>query len=69
MRHSTASTKVFTSAVFVKEQENTFRKTIRRAFGYHLFENFRMHDIAEKGNLPPIFHKSKVKWNNLLYFY
>ena len=36
----------------VEGLNNAIRGTIRRAFGYHVFENFRLHVIAEHGNLP-----------------
>ena len=42
----------FTSAV-VEGLNNAIRGTIRRAYGYHLFENFRLHVMVEFGNLPP----------------
>jgi transposase len=42
----------FTSAV-VEGLNNAIRGTIRRAYGYHLFENFRLHVMVEYGNLPP----------------
>lgn len=43
----------FTSAV-VEGLNNAIRGTIRRAYGYHLFENFRLHVMVEHGNLPAI---------------
>lgn len=46
-----------TSAV-VEGLNNAIRGTIRRAFGYHVFENFRLHVMVEHGKLaapsPPI---------------
>ena len=42
----------FTSAV-VEGLNNAIRGTIRRAYGYHLFENFRLHVMVEYGNLSP----------------
>jgi transposase len=36
----------------VEGLNNAIRGTIRRAFGYHVFENFRLHVMAEHGNLP-----------------
>lgn len=42
----------FTSAV-VEGLNNAIRGIIRRAFGYHVFETFRLHVIVEQGNLPP----------------
>ena len=42
----------YTSAV-VEGLNNAIRGTIRRAYGYHLFENFRLHVMVEHGNLPP----------------
>ena len=41
----------FTSAV-VEGLNNAIRGIIRRAFGYLLFENFRLHVLVEHGNLP-----------------
>lgn len=41
----------FTSAV-VEGINNAIRGTIRRAFGYHVFEHFRLHVMVEHGNLP-----------------
>jgi transposase len=41
----------FTSAV-VEGLNNAIRGTIRRAFGYLVFENFRLHVMVEHGNLP-----------------
>jgi transposase len=41
----------FTSAV-VEGLNNAIRGTIRRAFGYHVFENFRLHVMVEHGSLP-----------------
>jgi transposase len=41
----------FTSAV-VEGLNNAIRGTIRRAFGYHIFEHFRLHVLVEHGNLP-----------------
>jgi transposase len=41
----------FTSAV-VEGLNNAIRGTIRRAYGYHVFENFRLHVMVEHGNLP-----------------
>lgn len=41
----------FTSAV-VEGMNNAIRGTIRRAFGYHVFEHFRLHVMVEHGNLP-----------------
>ncbi len=41
----------FTSAV-VEGLNNAIRAIIRRAFGYILFENFRLHVMVEHGNLP-----------------
>jgi len=42
----------------VEGLNNAIRGTIRRAFGYHVFENFRLHVMVELGNLaapfPPI---------------
>ena len=40
-----------TSAV-VEGLNNAIRGTIRRAYGYILFENFRLHVMVEHGNLP-----------------
>jgi transposase len=42
----------FTSAV-VEGLNNAIRGIIRRAFGYHVFETFRLHVMVEQGNLPP----------------
>lgn len=42
----------FTSAV-VEGLNNAIRGIIRRAYGYHLFENFRLHVMVEYANLPP----------------
>jgi transposase len=41
----------FTSAV-VEGLNNAIRGTIRRAYGYHVFENFRLHVMVEHGKLP-----------------
>jgi transposase len=41
----------FTSAV-VEGLNNAIRGTIRRAYGYHCFEHFRLHVLVEHGNLP-----------------
>ena len=41
----------FTSSV-VEGLNNAIRGTIRRAFGYHVFEHFRLHALVEHGNLP-----------------
>jgi len=41
----------FTSAV-VEGLNNAIRGTIRRAYGYHVFEHFRLHVMVEHGNLP-----------------
>jgi transposase len=41
----------FTSAV-VEGLNNAIRGTIRRAYGYLVFENFRLHVMVEHGNLP-----------------
>lgn len=41
----------FTSAV-VEGLNNAIRGTIRRAYGYHVFENFRLHVMVEHGRLP-----------------
>jgi transposase len=41
----------FTSGV-VEGLNNAIRGIIRRAFGYVLFENFRLHVLVEHGNLP-----------------
>jgi transposase len=41
----------FTSAV-VEGLNNAIRGTIRRAFGFHVFEHFRLHVMVEHGNLP-----------------
>lgn len=46
----------FTSGV-VEGLNNAIRGTIRRAFGYHVFENFRLHVMVEHGKLatpPPL---------------
>ena len=40
----------FTSGV-VEGLNNAIRGTIRRAFGYHVFENFRLHVMVEHGKL------------------
>jgi len=40
----------FSSGV-VEGLNNAIRGTIRRAYGYHLFEHFRLHVIVEHGNL------------------
>lgn len=40
----------FTSAV-VEGLNNAIRGTIRRAYGYHVFEHFRLHVLVEHGNL------------------
>jgi transposase len=37
----------------VEGLNNAIRGTIRRAFGYHVFENFRLHVMVEHGNLAP----------------
>jgi transposase len=42
----------FTSAV-VEGLNNAIRGIIRRAFGYHVFEHFRLQVLVEHGNLPP----------------
>lgn len=41
----------FTSSV-VEGLNNAIRGTIRRAFGYHVFQHFRLHVMVEHGNLP-----------------
>lgn len=41
----------FTSSV-VEGLNNAIRGTIRRAFGYHVFEHFRLHVMVEHGRLP-----------------
>jgi len=41
----------FTSAV-VEGWNNAIRGVIRRAYGYHVFEHFRLHVLVEHGNLP-----------------
>jgi transposase len=41
----------FTGAV-VEGLNNAIRGTIRRAYGYLVFENFRLHVMVEHGNLP-----------------
>jgi transposase len=41
----------FTSGI-VEGLNNAIRGIIRRAFGYVLFENFRLHVLVEHGNLP-----------------
>lgn len=41
----------FTSSV-VEGLNNAIRGTIRRAYGYHVFEHFRLHVMVEHGNLP-----------------
>ncbi len=41
----------FTSSI-VEGLNNAIRGTIRRAFGYHVFEHFRLHVMVEHGNLP-----------------
>ena len=41
----------FTSAV-VEGLNNAIRGTIRRAYGYHVFEHFRLHVMVEHANLP-----------------
>lgn len=41
----------FTSAV-VEGLNNAIRGVIRRAYGYHVFENFRLRVMVEHGNLP-----------------
>lgn len=41
----------FTSGV-VEGLNNAIRGTIRRAYGYHVFENFRLHVMVEHGKLP-----------------
>jgi transposase len=41
----------FTSAV-VEGLNNAIRGVIRRAYGYHVFEHFRLHVLVEHGNLP-----------------
>ena len=41
----------FTSAV-VEGLNNAIRGTIRRAYGYLVFENFRLHVMVEHGDLP-----------------
>lgn len=41
----------FTSAV-VEGLNNAIRGTIRRAYGYHRFEHFRLQVLVEHGNLP-----------------
>ena len=40
----------FTSGV-VEGLNNAIRGTIRRAYGYHVFEHFRLHVLVEHGNL------------------
>ncbi len=43
----------FTSAVIEGlNNDNAIWGTIRRAFGYHVFEYFRLHVLIEHGNLP-----------------
>jgi len=39
----------------VEGLNNAIRGTIRRAFGYHVFENFRLHVMVEHGKLAPPF--------------
>lgn len=41
----------FSSGV-VEGLNNAIRGTIRRAYGYHVFENFRLHVMVEHGKLP-----------------
>jgi transposase len=41
----------FTSGV-VEGLNNAIRGTIRRAYGYHVFEHFRLHVLVEHGDLP-----------------
>jgi hypothetical protein len=41
----------FTSGV-LEGFSNAMRGTIGRAFGYHVFENFRLYVIVEHGKLP-----------------
>ena len=41
----------FTSGV-VEGLNNAIRGTIRRAYGYHVFENFRLQIMVEHGDLP-----------------
>ena len=43
----------FTSSI-VEGLNNAIRGTIRRAFGYHVFENFRLHVLVEHGKLTPL---------------
>lgn len=45
----------FTSAA-VEGLNNAIRGTIRRAYGYHVFENFRLHAMVEHGALPGFSH-------------
>ncbi|MCX6058834.1 MAG: transposase [Chloroflexi bacterium] len=40
----------FTSAV-VEGLNNAIRGTTRRAYGYHVFEHFRLYVLVEHGNL------------------
>lgn len=42
----------FSSGV-VEGLNNAIRGTIRRAYGYHIFEHFRLHVMVEHGNLLP----------------
>ena len=44
----------FSSGV-VEGLNNAIRGTIRRAYGYHQFEHFRLHVMVEHGNLPQPF--------------
>lgn len=41
----------FTSSI-VEGINNAIRGTIRRAFGFHVFEHFRLHVLVEHGHLP-----------------
>jgi transposase len=41
----------FTSGV-VEDLNNAIRGTIRRAYGYHVFEHFRLHVMVEHAHLP-----------------
>lgn len=43
----------FTSSI-VEGMNNAIRGTIRRAYGYHVFEHFRLHVMVEHGNLPQL---------------
>ena len=54
MRFLSYSNEGFTSDV-VEGLNNVIRGAIRRAYGYIVFENFRLHVMVEYSNLPQPF--------------